>query len=193
MSLSDIATIAGVVSSIAVLISLIYLALQVRQSRLHTAAQISQARVHSGMQQQELYIVDPAVAELFMRGIQGDPDMSPVDGFRLHFLFTNTFMMSEDDFRQYKAGLISAERHDGFVKRLSRGLQSPGYRAAWAVQRDGFEPDFQAYMDSLVQRAREMGPTDMGAAYQTAMAAERGWGKTTSPGAAGRLNESATS
>ena len=172
MTLSDLASLGSFVSGVAVLVSLLYLALQMRQARQHTAAQISQARVHSGMQLNEQYVADPAFADLFMRGIRGDRDLTDGDWFRLHFLFSSAFMLFEDDFRQYKAGLISAERHSGAVKRLSRGFQNPGYRAAWTVQREGFEPDFQAHMDSIAKQARELGPIYMPGAYQAALAAE---------------------
>ncbi|HUO89129.1 MAG TPA: hypothetical protein VMU08_08140 [Rhizomicrobium sp.] len=174
MSLSDLASLGSFVSGVAVLISLVYLALQVRQSRQHTAAQISQARVHAGMQNQELYIQGPGVPDLVLRVAQGGGDMTDADWMRFHFLLSNSFVMVEDEFRQFKAGLISAERHNGFVRRFSASFQNPAYRAAWTMQREGFEPDFRAFMDSLVQQARESGGAvrNWSEMYHVAIAAE---------------------
>src|SRR5215469_16964974 len=107
MSLSDLASLGSFVSGVAVLISLIYLALQVRQNRKHTEAQISQSRTYAGMQRQDLQWSDPAIADLMLRGARGDKDISELDVLRFRFLSTNTFLMLEDEFRQHAAGLIS--------------------------------------------------------------------------------------
>ena len=174
MTLSDLASLGSFVSGIAVLVSLVYLAVQVRQSRKHTAAQISQSRVQIGIEQQEKLITDPAVADIMMRGMRGDPNFTELDGYRFFFLLSNTFLGIEDEFRQHQAGLISDERHNGYVKRITIPMQMPGYRAMWMAQRDGFEPDFQAFMDALMQRGREIGPlpSNPGARWLEALAAE---------------------
>jgi hypothetical protein len=174
MSLSDLASLGSFVSAIAVLVSLVYLALQVRQGRQHTAAQISQARTYAGMQNQEMYILNAELPDLILRVARGGHDMSDADWIRFHFVVGNIFLMMEDEFRQYHAGMISAERHSGFVRRFSSGFRSPGYRAAWIMQRDGYEPDFQAYIDALVKQGRETSGSmpNWSLAYQAAVAAE---------------------
>ena len=173
MSLIDLASLGSFVSGLAVLVSLIYLAVQVQQSRKHMAAQISQSRVQFGAQQQDAYVADPAIVDIMLRGARADPDLSEVEGFRFWFIVSNTFLMIEDEFRQYDAGLISSARHNGFVKRISRAFRLPGYRAAWTLQREGFEADFQEFMDQIVQKGRESGlPPDNTKAWQAAIAAE---------------------
>ena len=173
MTLSDLASLGSFVSGVAVLVSLIYLAVQVRQSQKHTAAQISQSRVQMGVGQQDMFITDPAVAEIMMRGMRADPSLSEIEGFRFYFLMSNTFLGIEDAFRQYKAGLISEERHNGFVKRMAAGMRMPGYRIMWMAQREGFEPDFRAFMDPLMQKGREEGmPTAPGEIWRAMIAAE---------------------
>lgn len=172
MSLSDLASLGSFVSGIAVLISLIYLAVQVRQASKHTAAQISQSRVQMGLGQQDMFITDPAVADIMMRGMRGEI-LTESEGFRFYFIMSNTFLGIEDEFRQYKAALISEARHNGFVKRMAAGMQMPGYRAMWMLQREGFEPDFRAFMDAAMQQGREKGlPAQPINAWQTALAAE---------------------
>jgi hypothetical protein len=145
------------VSGIAVLASLVYLSLQMRQNRKHTAAQISQARMEFGALQQERYVTDPVLTQIMMRAASGDLGLNDIDQVRFGFMLRSMFMMIEDEFRQHQAGLISDAQHKGFIRRFSRPFRLPGYRAAWVIERDGFEPDFQAYMDPIVQRERESG------------------------------------
>jgi len=172
VTLSDLAALGSFVSGVAVVISLIYLAAQIRQSRKHMAAQISHSRVQSGLEQQRMTIGDPELAELSIRGAQGDPRMSEADQMRFRFLVSNVLMMIEDEFRQYNDGLISEERHNGFVKRFSRAFDLPGYRAMWVLQRDGFEPDFQAYLDPIVDRSRRSPPPPFMDAWRKQVAFE---------------------
>ena len=155
MTLSDLASLGSFVSGLAVLISLIYLAVQVRQNRKHTAAQVSQSRVDLGLQQQNIFLSDPAVVDLMLRAARGDTDLTDNEGLRFFFLASNMFLICEDEYRQYKAGLISEERHKGYVKRMSQTFRLPGYRAMWGGQRPGFESDFQAFIDALVEQGRK--------------------------------------
>jgi len=175
MSLSDLAALGSFVSGVAVLVSLVYLALQVRQAKHHMAAQISQARTHFGAHQNETWASDPELADLLLRGFRGETNLSDVEGFRYSMMLGSGFIMMEDEFRQYKAGLISEELHRGFLTRMARGMWWPGYRAIWRLQRDGFEPDFQAQMDALMEQGRALGPVpDLGASLRAVVAEEVG-------------------
>jgi len=172
MTLSDLASLATFVSGIAVLVSLVYLAVQVRQSRKHTAAQISHSRVDTGVESQRMIVADPVVADLLLRGAQGSQSLNGADGLRFQIFVTNVLIVAEDEFRQYKDRLISEEGHRGFVKRFSRIFEHPGYRAMWALLRDGFEADFQATVDPLVEEGRRTGPRDMDGAWHALVATE---------------------
>jgi hypothetical protein len=172
MTLSDLASLGGFVSGVAVLISLIYLALQVRQNRQHVAAQISQSRMQYGTSRLDHYIADREILDLMLRGGQGDSNLSAAEITRYGFLVLTTVMGMEDEFRQYQAGLISEELHNGFVRRAARPFQRLGWRAMWTAQRDGFEPDFQAFVDSIVRRAVENPDLLFDAKWQGAVAAE---------------------
>jgi hypothetical protein len=75
MSLSDLAAIGSLISGVAVLISLIYLARQMRQNTKHTRALIQQGRVERISNQQLKFAEsDLAASWLVANGIKATPE-----------------------------------------------------------------------------------------------------------------------
>ena len=173
MSLSDLASLGSFVSGIAVLISLIYLSLQIRQSAKHTQALISQGRADHALRQNELIADNAGFTEIIIRGMTGDDAMDTVQAARFHAYAFNSFLTNEDEFRQHRAGLIDEARHAGFVKRIRNMLRQPGYRAMWRMQRDGFDEDFQSFMDGLAHQARQLPPVDYAGVWKSSLASVR--------------------
>ena len=68
MSLSDLASVGSFVSGIAVLVSLIYLALQVRQAEKNQRALIHQGRVAQSTER-FLRFADPGFSRAYLKGL----------------------------------------------------------------------------------------------------------------------------
>ena len=173
MTLSDLASLGSFVSSVAVVASLAYLGIQTHQNSKHTRALISQGRADHALRQHELMADNPGLMEVIVRGMAGDESLDVVQGSRFHAYSVNSFLTNEDEFRQHHAGLIEDARHAGFVKRIRNMLRQPGYRAMWQMQREGFDGDFQFFMDSLAREARQMPTPDYGAIWKSVVASER--------------------
>jgi len=172
MTLSDLASLGSFVSGLAVVASLIYLGIQTRQSSKHTRALISQGRADHALRQNELMAANPGLMEIIIRGMTGDEAMDAVQGSRFHAYSFNSFLTNEDEFRQHRAGLIDDARHAGFIKRIRNMLRQPGYRAMWQMQRDGFDEDFQLFMDDLAHDARQLQPVDYAGNWKAVLKAE---------------------
>ena len=77
MSLSDLASLGSFVSGCAVLISLIYLALQVRQTERNQKISIRHSRVSRTVELQ-LALADPGVADAWLHGFRPRADLPQV-------------------------------------------------------------------------------------------------------------------
>src|SRR5215469_5164197 len=115
MTLSDLASVATVISSLAVLASLIYLAQQTRQNTKHTRALIQQGRNQYVMDTSLISVTDPAVNDLLVRGDAGDPTLTPTQAAAYLQFVGAQLSTAEDAFYQHKDGLIDDERHAGTV------------------------------------------------------------------------------
>ena len=83
MTLSDLSSIVGMISGLAVLGSLVYLAQQTRQNVRHTMALIQQGRSNQVADRLGAISSDPTFAEVSIRGAVGDQTLSDVQITRL--------------------------------------------------------------------------------------------------------------
>src|SRR5580765_2019544 len=95
MSLSDFASVGNIIGALAVVVSLIYLGLQIRQNTRHAQAVIQQSR--SGLLcEHSMRIADSRALDPFMRGMAGDTSLTPVEQAQFIFMCRSMFLISED-------------------------------------------------------------------------------------------------
>jgi hypothetical protein len=147
MSLSDISAIGSLVSGMAVLVSLVYLSLQIRQNTKHSQALIQQGRAAR--------ITDVALRLAELRGddglhrcFEGWPEASDKDVSRFLNVARAVFISAEDSFLQSEEGLLNPTAFNSYMASVRIGLGSLGVAAAWLLTRDMYEPKFRAFMDA---------------------------------------------
>ena len=175
MSLADLASIGSFISGIAVLISLVYLGLQVRQAKLHQQAAIRQGRADR--------IVAmcfeggaPSVAEAVARGYAGTPDITETQLAQFHYICRGFFYHCEEEFFQHKEGLANDAYYASFLAGTGRMFCETGLRVQWKQQRAGFVSEFVAVMDKLLEENQPISHPDALAQWKTAIAAEKAQG-----------------
>ena len=148
MSLSDLASIGSLVSGIAVLVSLVYLSLQIRQNTKHSQALIQQGRAariaDTALRLAELR-ADDGLNDCF----DGRPGVSAKDVSRFLNLARAVFISSEDSFLQGEEGLLAPTAYESYKASLRAGMNSNGLAAAWILTRDMYEPKYRAFMDEI--------------------------------------------
>ena len=148
MSLSDLASIGTLISGVAVLASLIYLSMQIRQNTRHSQALIQQGRAAR--------IADTALRIAELRAdaglndcFEGAPDASAKDISRFLNVARAVFISAEDSFLQGEEGLLSRSAFESYAASLRAGMGSPGLAAAWLMTREGYEPRFRLFIDAM--------------------------------------------
>jgi hypothetical protein len=151
MSLSDFASVGSFVSGIAVMISLIYLALQVKQNSRHTRALIMQGRAaRITGQYLTLASSDLVSAWIVANGASPTPEAVWRRQFALQSVATDYSW--EDTFYQYEAGLLGEHQFGDFRAKLKLLLRDPGLRSYFsqrAVSKDGPTP-FHRFVDDIL-------------------------------------------
>lgn len=154
MTLSDLSSIGSLVSGLAVLVSLVYLARQMQQNTKHTRALIQQGRAIQAADLTNRWAEDPSLISLLQRGTMGDVSLDEEQILRFVLMQFSAYQMWEDRFYQHKEGLIDEERHAGTVREIRERLQRIGYRAAWQMQRNTYGKEYQAFVDGLINEVR---------------------------------------
>ncbi|HUO88976.1 MAG TPA: hypothetical protein VMU08_07370, partial [Rhizomicrobium sp.] len=101
MTLSDLASLATLVSGIAVLVSLFYLSLQIRQNTRHSRALIHQGRA-ARMSDMALHLTEFRRERAIEQCFQGDPDAEPGALIRFYGYCRAYFVGIEDGFYHHR-------------------------------------------------------------------------------------------
>jgi hypothetical protein len=172
MSLSDLASLGSFVSGFAVLISLIYLALQVRQTERNQKISIRHSRV-SRIVELQLALADPGVADAWVHGSEGPQEITRTELSQFINLCRALFFHFEDSFYQREEGLLNDDAFETVVAGARLLARSPGLRAAWRIARANFGGRFLDFMDGVVASSAAVPPVDLSLeAWKVAFAAE---------------------
>jgi hypothetical protein len=172
MSLSDLAALGSFISGVAVLISLVYLSLQVRQAAKHSRSAMGHARATNVIDINWRY-ADPAVQELFMKAGEANQTLSAIEIQQLLAMSRANFFNAEDAFIQQREGLLDAAAYNTFVLNYQSMMGNPVLRTCWRLLRDRFDPEFGVFMDNLTAKAAVAPRRDMAAEWATVFAEEK--------------------
>ncbi len=150
MSLTDLATIASLISSVAVLVSLVYLGLQIRQTARNQRSLMDRGRSQQVGEWLQ-FIAGPDIAPLVMRGHAGDLTLSAEEHQRYLWCIYPLLLHYEDSFYQNRERMLSAAQYQSISNQMRDSVRAAGFRAAWTEVRDRFPEDFALFFDAIVR------------------------------------------
>ncbi len=149
MTLSDLAAIGSLVSSAAVLVSLVYLAQQIRQSARNQRAAIHTERA-ALVQEVVLSATGAERNGVMIRGAAGDPSLSEEEGSSYVGQVICTLRLFEEFFLQHRDGMLDDARWQNNVLRVRGFFLQAGFRAVWRATAGSFDPHFAKWMNGLL-------------------------------------------
>ena len=149
-----------IVGGLAVVLTLIYIAFQVRQSSKQidqNARALSASTYSAGVEGFHnwfaLIIQDEAIASLWQRGLAGET-LNSADQLRFNSMAMMLFTTFEENFHQFRLGAHSRNSLEIAKDSLARILRSPGGNAWWKREaRRSFIPEFVEAVEALVDDA----------------------------------------
>lgn len=170
MSLSDLASFGSFVSGFAVLISLIYLALQVRQAEKNQRAIIHQGRVEQSADRL-LRLMEPELLKPFMKGLYGrDASTEELEFQQFVFAMAAIGREVQDLYFQKDLGLLDEATLQNQLVPLYAALRSPGGKAFWKLTRGSADLRIRERVDALDARLLVQPPMHMFSAYKAELA-----------------------
>ena len=169
MSLTDLASIGSFVSGIAVVVSLIYLALQVRHAHKAQRALMHQARTERIINAC-IECMHGDVAETVTKVANGEVMSSPLEMMQAYYYMRMQIVTAEDALWQYEAGFLDKDSVDTAILNLQRVMQLPAARAAWLVQRPQLSPAVRERFDKLLAASLTAETWDWASDYKDAQA-----------------------
>lgn len=150
--LSDMASIAGAVSAIAFVASLVFLNIQVHQSEKSQRAMIQQGRAERTADI-AMRLLSSNFAEVYCRCIKGDSSISETQLIQFMGYCRAVFLGAEDSFLQNRESQLDEMAFVSFTTSLRAIFVSPGVRTVWKMTRGWYGPEFEAFMDIIAKEA----------------------------------------
>jgi len=170
MNLSDLATFGSFLSSLAVCASLVYLALQVRQSDRNQRTLLQQGTSERNAASVSK-LTEPGLAELMVKAQQHDTDFTNVQVMQLGVALRAGLLGFQDQFLLRKFDLIDVMQQDSQERAYQSMLSMPAMRVLWISQRPVYASEFVAYVDALIRDVPLAPASDRAAQFNADVAA----------------------
>ncbi len=153
MTLESIATAASILASLAVVLTLAFIWMQLRQNaslmRL-TAAQVSAQLLTQNLAR----VVEHAdLAELLVREGNGDLDLTEAEALRLSNFLSVSWRNYEVLHMHRRYSAFEEELWQAVDARIRNSFLNPNVRDWWQRSRDYYAPSFAAYVDGMMASA----------------------------------------
>jgi hypothetical protein len=149
MSLSEFSTIAGIVSSFAVAVSLVYLGLQTHQNAKHTRALIQQGRL-GAIRELALSCTEHDFASAILHSLTGQATPDEVRQFQFRNYCGASLYGWQDTFHQYEMGLLDRDIYMQMRSAVARAMSTPPFRAEWETLFRVPGTKFAAFVDEII-------------------------------------------
>ncbi len=154
MTLDQLANLGEFLGGFAVIASLVYLGMQIRQGnrQVQQNTKSLEGSTHQAIVSdlngfRALLIRDEALGQIYLQGLEDPAALSPSSQFRFRGLMQTLYSNLELQYKSRASGLFSLDSLDRTV--LGVAL-APGARAWWEQARYLHDSDFQRYIDDLV-------------------------------------------
>ena len=158
MTLLEWGALGELIGGIAIIGSLIYVGIQIRQN----------TRAVRGFTLQMntdfwgtlcLRLAEPEMSQAYAAGMAGKPDIRPDHYIQFFFICRSMFLGLENQYYQFHQGTLDREIYFAYERSIqTQLLASPGFRICWQQTRVACSPNFVAYVDSMIERTPEADP-----------------------------------
>ncbi len=155
MDLMELGAIGELVGGVAVIATIAFLGVQVRQGNRLAASSVEQANRQFN---HEIFrgLSDSAdVSRLFFAGLADRGALPREERPRFDLILVRLFRGLESQFLEHREGRLSDELFDSYARATGATLRQPGARASWQRQRSHMTPAFAAFVEERLLTAEE--------------------------------------
>jgi hypothetical protein len=161
MSLEDLGNVGEFVAAVAVIASLVYLAVQIRQNTKALKASTHQSLIDSTLSYQALTLENPEVARIRLAGNRSFSELTEEDQYRFRAAMEMMFRLFENAFVQHGRGTLDDEGWHRYAEAVRYHFaHSPGVVEWWRGRRIPFGPSFSAWVEEQLAAAQDHAEVD---------------------------------
>ena len=150
MTLDQIANIAEISAAALVIVSLIYVAIQIKQNTKATQISTSQAFIDTHGRVVMHILGNKEFRDIYWRGLKGLSNLHGSETAAFAAFFIQTFRSWESLYYQSQAGGLDDRLWAGFKAQLCDVFGYPGVREVWGGRRHQFSEEFCKLVDNEI-------------------------------------------
>jgi hypothetical protein len=150
VSIQELGSIGEFVAAIATLLTLVYLALQIRQNTTTVRAGTSAAISESLARVTEVLGSDPRAGQAYLKGLLGDASLDAETRLQFASLFSSYLRRVENAFYQHARGFVDPDHWETTARTLSVTMRFPGARRQWEASRNMYSDRFGGFVDRCI-------------------------------------------
>jgi hypothetical protein len=150
VSLQDLGNIGELVGAIAVVASLVYLAVQIRQNTRTVKTSTYQGLFDHIADFQNLLLANEKLGAIWSVGLSQPDSLSRGDQERFGLLMLRFFRQLETLHYEWREGLLDETLFRGWIHDSLRFAKQPGGESWWHANRSIFGTEFQAWWESTM-------------------------------------------
>jgi len=150
MLLEHLAWLASVVSAIAIVVSAIYASIQIRHNTLAVRASAFQQVVNSFAAISFDIARDKNLVDLYLRAGKEFVSLGEVERAQYSLILLSFLRRAENVLFQSNTRTLHTEHWSGIRESVKTILAPPGARVCWSEIENRFNPQFRAFIDSLI-------------------------------------------
>jgi len=147
MTLQDLGSIGEIVGAIGMIVSLVYLSVQIRQNTRSVRTASFQEAVRDVIAITDGLSTDRELSRIYWKGLADFSSLDPEERRRFSAYMVGMFRRFENIVYQTRYGALDAGAWVGIKRTAITTLARPGAAAWWAEAQDLFSEEFRAYVE----------------------------------------------
>ena len=153
MNWEAIGAIGEVIGGVAVIVSLLYLAIQIRQNSRMLKATALSATTEAYLSFNMLLGSDPEAARVFQVGLEDFASLTEAEQRQFLNLLRACFVSYQHVYHQYENGLLDDEMWEQFLRASTHLLAIPHIAVWWEDRKSAYTPQFVQSLERAPQSA----------------------------------------
>lgn len=158
MTLEDLGNIGEIVGAIGVVVSLAYLAFQIRQNTRFMRSASFQEAIRDVISITDALSTDRELSRIYWKGLADFESLEQDERRRFSAYLVGLFRRFEVIVYQTRQGALDASSWEGVMQTAVITVSRPGGRAWWTQAQDLFSKEFRTYVDEKLLDAPVAGP-----------------------------------
>ncbi|MGR8946483.1 MAG: hypothetical protein ACU84Q_00445 [Gammaproteobacteria bacterium] len=154
----NIGNLSEIVGAVAVVASVIYLALQIKKQTEEARLEASRDIASDFIDTLRTVSENPELAKILPKGVANYDALEGEERLRVNYYFAAIFRIAEQQFLHTTHGSLDSVYFESFVLAFRGLLSNKGPQQWWGHNKDIFAPSFQAFVQSTLTETKKTAP-----------------------------------